>query len=106
MTMKKMLILICLIGLAIPTLASADVMADYDANCIKCHSLDAKTNVRWAMRLKIDPQKIYLPASQMNKDAMITIIEKGKGRMPSFEKKLSKEQITAIADYVLSLRKK
>ena len=46
--MKKMLILICLIGLAIPTLASADVMADYEANCIKCHSLDAKTNVRWA----------------------------------------------------------
>ncbi|MGC1402197.1 MAG: c-type cytochrome [Thermodesulfobacteriota bacterium] len=104
--MKKMLILMCLIGLALPTMALADVMADYEANCLKCHSLDAKTNVRWALRLKIDPKKIYLPSSQMNKDMMITIIEKGKGRMPSFEKKLSKEQITDIVDYVLSLREK
>ena len=104
--MNKMLILMCLIGLALPTLALADVMADYEANCLKCHSLDAKTNVRWARRLKIDPKKIYLPASQMNKGMMSTIIEKGKNRMPSFEKKLSKEQITAIVDYVLSLGKK
>jgi mono/diheme cytochrome c family protein len=104
--MKKRLISFCLVGLVLPTMALADVKADYNANCLKCHGGNAKTNVRRALMLKVSPQKLYLSASEMNREEMIAIIEKGKDPMPGFEDKLGKEQITAIVDYVLSLRKK
>jgi mono/diheme cytochrome c family protein len=37
---------------------------------------------------------------------MIAIIEKGKDKMPGFEGKLSKDQITAIVEYIRSEKKK
>ncbi len=40
---------------------------------------------------------------KMNRDEMIAIIEKGKDKMPAFEKELTKEQIAAIIDYILRL---
>jgi mono/diheme cytochrome c family protein len=35
---------------------------------------------------------------------MIAIIEKGRNKMPGFEKELTREQITGIADYLIALR--
>jgi mono/diheme cytochrome c family protein len=104
--MNKMLILFCLIGLVLPTMALADGKSDFNANCIQCHGGNAKTNVRRALLLKIDPKKLYLQASEMNKEEMVAITEKGKNQMPGFENQLTKEQITAIVDYVMNLKKK
>ena len=39
-------------------------------------------------------------ASKMSKEDMITIIEKGRDKMPGFEKELTKEQIAGIVDYL------
>ncbi len=104
--MKKLLISLVLIVFAMPMIALADGKADYTAKCTSCHGGDAKTNTRRANMLKIDPTKLYLPASQMSKPEMIATIEKGKDKMPSFEKVLTKDQIIAIVDYVKSLSKK
>jgi mono/diheme cytochrome c family protein len=104
--MNKMLILFWLIGFVLPTAALADGKADFTANCTKCHGGNAKTNTRRALLLKIDPKKLYLQASEMNKEEMVAIIEKGKNQMPGFEIQLTKEQITAIVDYVMNLKKK
>ena len=49
--------------------------------------------------LKVDPGKLALRASKMNREEMIAIIEKGRDKMPGFEKELTKEQITDIVDY-------
>jgi mono/diheme cytochrome c family protein len=103
--LKKILILICLIGLILPTMALGDGKDDFSANCNKCHGGNAKTNIRRALLLKIDPKKLYLNASEMNPEAMGTIIEKGKNQMPGFELQLTKEKISALVDYVMSLRK-
>jgi thiosulfate dehydrogenase len=102
--MKKMLILISLI--VFPALALADGKTDFNANCSKCHGGNAKTNTKRALMLKIDPKKLYLQASEMNPEEMVAVIEKGKNQMPGFEKKLTKEKIATLVDYVLSLRKK
>ena len=104
--MKKLLISLVLIVFATPMIALADGKADYKAKCTTCHGGDAKTNTRRAKMLNIDPTKLYLPASQMNNAEMIAIIEKGKDKMPSFEKVLTKDQIITIVDYVKSLSKK
>lgn len=104
--MIRLLISLVLIVFATPTIALADGKADYNAKCIACHGGDAKTNTKRAKMLNIDPTKLYLPASQMSKAEMIAIIEKGKDKMPSFEDKLTKDQIIAIVDYVKGLSKK
>jgi quinohemoprotein ethanol dehydrogenase len=104
--MKKLLIPIILLSLMAPTLALADGLKDFRTHCITCHGGNAKTNIRRASILKIDPTKLYLPASQMNAEEMIAIIEKGKDKMPGFEGKLSKDQITAIVEYIRSEKKK
>jgi mono/diheme cytochrome c family protein len=103
--MRKILILTCLIGLVLPTIALGDGKGDFTTQCSKCHGGNAKTNTRRALMLKIDPKKLYLKASEMNREAMGTIIEKGKNQTPGFEKQLTKEQIAAIVDYVMNLRK-
>jgi mono/diheme cytochrome c family protein len=54
----------------------------------------------------VSPKKLALTASQMKREEMIAIIEKGKDKMPAFEKELTREQIIAIVDYILSLPKK
>lgn len=104
--MKKILILIFFLGFVFTTMALADGRNDFNANCTKCHGGNAKTNARRALLLKIDPKKLYLQASEMNNEEMVAIIEKGKNQMPGFEKQLTKEQITAIVDYVMNLKKK
>ena len=104
--MKKLSILFILIMFAAPAVVLADGKTDFNAKCNTCHGGSTKTNVRRAMMLKIDPKKLYLAASEMNKAEMIAIVEKGSGKMPGFEKELSKEQITAIVDYIKALKKK
>ncbi len=99
--MKKILIPLVLFVFTAPTLALADARSDYHAECIKCHRGSAKTNLRRAKLLKIDPSKLYLKNSKMNKEEMIAITEKGKNQMPGFENKLTKEQITAIVDFLM-----
>lgn len=104
--MKKVLIPFLFFVFTLPTLALADGQTDFNNYCQKCHGGSGKTNQKRANILKIDPRKLYLPASEMNKEEMIAIVEKGKDKMPAFVKKLTKGQITDIVDYVLSLKKK
>jgi mono/diheme cytochrome c family protein len=106
LVMKKLLISFVLIIFAAPTIGLADGKADFNANCTTCHGGNARTNARRAKMLNIDPSKLYLSASEMEKAAMIEVIEKGKGKMPAFENKLTKSQITAIVDYIKGLSKK
>jgi mono/diheme cytochrome c family protein len=104
--MKKILILTCLFGFVLPTMALGDGKNDFNAHCSQCHGGNAKTNARRALLLKIDPKKLYLKASEMNQTEMVEITEKGRNQMPGFEKQLTKEQIAAIVEYVMTLKKK
>jgi mono/diheme cytochrome c family protein len=106
MIMKKMLTLCVLIAFATPAMVLADGGADYKSKCAACHGANVNLLPKTARMLKVDPRKLALKASNMSRDEMIAITEKGKDKMPSFEKELAKEQITAIVDYVRSLNKK
>ncbi|RII28284.1 MAG: hypothetical protein CXR30_13865 [Geobacter sp.] len=102
--MKNLLIAFTLISFTVPTMAIADGRTDYKAFCAGCHGANANVSTKKAKALKMDVRKLALRTSKMNKSEMIDTIQKGKDKMPSFNKQLSKERISAIADYVISLR--
>ncbi len=104
--MKKTLIPVCLFALALPALALATGEDDFNQNCARCHGGNPRTNARRAKVMNVELWKMYLPDSPMNKEEMTAVIENGRGKMPSFKDKLTKEQIDGISDYVLSIKKK
>jgi mono/diheme cytochrome c family protein len=103
--MKKLLITLALVMFAVPSVAFADVSIDYKTKCAACHGAQANLLPKTARLLKVDPKKLALKASTMDRDEMVTIIEKGRDKMPGFEQELTKEQIAALVDYLISLRK-
>jgi mono/diheme cytochrome c family protein len=115
--MKKLLILLVITVLATPVVVLAEAMSDHDAKsdsttkidfnakCAKCHRA-TKSLPKVAKSLGVDPGKLTLKTSKMSRDEMIAIIEKGKDKMPGFEKELTKEQIVDLVDYILFLKKR
>jgi mono/diheme cytochrome c family protein len=103
--MKKLLITFILVLFAVPTVGLADGKSDFKAKCAACHGAGGNLLPKTARLLKVDPKKLALKASQMSSEEMIAIVEKGKDKMPGFEKEMTKEQITAIVDYVMGLSK-
>ena len=103
--MKKMFVMFILFLFVAPTAGLADGGEDYKGKCAACHGAKGNLLPKTARLLKVDPKKLYLKASSMNKEEMIAITEKGKDKMPAFEKELTKEQITSIIDYVMILKK-
>jgi mono/diheme cytochrome c family protein len=104
--MKKLFVTLILVLFAVPTVGLADGRSDFKAKCAACHGAGGNLLPKTARLLKVDPKKLALKASQMNREEMIAIVEKGKDKMPGFEKEMTKEQITAIVDYVMGLSKK
>ncbi|WP_442598653.1 outer membrane protein assembly factor BamB family protein [Neobacillus sp. D3-1R] len=68
----------------------------YKNNCLACHG-DAGAGGHNGPNLQ---------ESKMDRDAIIKQVQNGKGQMPGFKDTLSEDEIKAVADYVLSLRKK
>ena len=100
--MGKILITFVLVVFAMPAIVLADASLDYKTKCAACHGAKANLLPKTARLLKVGPKKLALKASTMNKEEMISIIEKGKDKMPAFEGKLSKSQIDALVDYIRS----
>jgi mono/diheme cytochrome c family protein len=104
--MKTMLITFICGVLVLPVPAFANGESDYNASCAGCHGAKGYVQTEKAKALNMDVRKLALKASTKNKNEMTAVIEKGAGKMPSFEKQLTKEQISAIVDYIMSLQKK
>jgi mono/diheme cytochrome c family protein len=103
--MKTFFILIVLFLLAAPPPIFADGGSNFKAKCAACHGAGGNLLPKTARLLKVDPKRLALKASQMNREEMIAITEKGKDKMPGFEKELTEEQISDIVDYINALKK-
>ncbi len=100
--MRK-IISVLLLGVAIftfsfsnPALAVSKGEAIFKSNCAQCH-VNGGNIVNRAKTLK----KADLEKNNMDSAAIITQITKGKGAMPAFGRRLKKDQIEAVAAYVL-----
>lgn len=97
--MKKMFALAIVATMAIP-LYAADGAATYKTKCVACHGADgAKTMPALGVK------QLNTPAVKAMGTAGVTnVVTKGQGKMPGFSGKLSGEEISAVAGYVLSLK--
>ena len=77
----------------------------YTANCGRCHGADGQGHTRMAEM--VEPPDMSDPAWQRGRSnaRMIASVANGRGQMPAFKKKLSKQEIAAAVAYVRTLRR-
>ena len=73
-----------------------DGMAVFRQYCITCHGSDGKLGLNGAKDLTVSP---------LTNEERINIITNGRKMMTPFKEVLSPEEILAVADYTLSLKK-
>ena len=67
----------------------------YNTNCTMCHGRKGDLGMSGAKDLA---------ASTLSREEVIALVTDGKGAMMPYGKTLSKKQIEAVADHVLTLR--
>lgn len=91
-------------GLAASTLAEQGREA-YAANCARCHGMDGRGKTILGEMVEA-PDLTDARLQKGISDARIrNSISRGRGMMPAFGKKLSKQEVAALARYVRSLKK-
>lgn len=68
----------------------------YDRTCAPCHGLDGSQGVSGAKDLGV---------SVLSLEDRIQLIQKGKGVMPGYQSTLSENEIKAVAEYTMTLKK-
>lgn len=104
-TILKTLVAVMALALIFSTYVFADAGADtFKAKCAACHGPDGSGNTTMGKNLKLrdlgsaDVQK-------QSDDELATTITKGKNKMPSYDGKLTKDQISEVVKYIRSLKK-
>lgn len=79
--------------------------AVYEARCTRCHGADGAGRTRLAE--VVEPPDMSDPAWQRQRGnaRMIASVANGRGQMPAFKKKLSRQEIAAAVAYVRTLRR-
>jgi mono/diheme cytochrome c family protein len=92
------------LALVFSTYTFADGGADFKAKCAACHGATGAGDTTMGKNLKLrdlgsaDVQK-------QSDDELTTIIGKGKGKMPAYDGKLSKDQISDLVKHIRTLKK-
>jgi mono/diheme cytochrome c family protein len=92
-----------------PTAISGTLSAGADdgvfkAKCAPCHGADGSGNT--AMGKKLNVRDMRSAEVQSKSDAQLySLIAKGKGKMPGYEKSLSQQQIQQLVAYIRQLGK-
>lgn len=85
--------------------STQDVATTFRAKCASCHGLDGSG--RTATGKKLQVRDLRAAEVQKQTDAQIqTMISKGKGKMPGYEKSLGADQVKQLLAYTRQLAKK
>ncbi len=97
-------VLICM-ALLVSTCAGAESVADnYKTRCAPCHGDKGAGDTMIGKNLKL--RSLASAEVQDQSDQQLdAIINHGKGKMPAYDRKLSRDQIAAIVRYIRSLKK-
>jgi cytochrome c6 len=75
----------------------------FESKCAACHGKDAKGETSMGKTMKI--RNLHsADVQKQTKEELYKIIEDGKGKMPVYKGKLSKDQINDLVDYIKSLK--
>ena len=105
----KLMLVTGIIGLILflgaPTKAQETGESLFKAKCAMCHGPDGAGKTPMGQALKIPD--LHGADIQKLSDAELTqTVAKGKNKMPAYETKLSKEQITKLVGFIRELAKK
>jgi cytochrome c oxidase cbb3-type subunit 3 len=79
--------------------------AVYEAKCARCHGTDGAGRTRMAEI--VEPPDMTDPAWQRQRSSarMIASVTNGRGQMPAFKKKLTRQEIAAAVAHVRTLKR-
>lgn len=89
----------------VPSPMPGDAKTTFDAQCAKCHGKDGRAHTA---RGRLSHARDMTNASWQNEvsdERLFNSINKGKGKMPAYGKKLSEDQIDALVRYVRQLKR-
>jgi len=94
-----------LVALLFSTYTFAETGAEiYKTRCSACHGANGAGDTMLGKNMKL--RSLASPEVQQESDEdLIRITSKGRNKMPSYERKLSKEQIEDVVKYIRSLKK-
>lgn len=77
----------------------------YEKNCASCHGKDGRADT-FKSRHHLHARNLTDPKwqSDVSDERIFNVISNGKGKMPSFKRKLTTEQITSLVSYVRGLK--
>jgi cytochrome c6 len=103
-TVTKFALTVVAVALVFSTWSFAEDGADiFKSKCAACHGADGKGATAMGKALKL--RDLTSADVQKQSDAELTdIVTKGKGKMPSYEGKLSKDQISDVVKYIRTLK--
>lgn len=102
--MRKIALVVTILGVLAFVAAPAfseDGAAVYKAKCAMCHGEDGVAKKMAEPSRNLNDPKFQ---SEVSKEAVVQILTDGKGKKKSMKDKLTPEQITAVADYVKTLK--
>jgi len=106
--MKNMLrasLVIAIFALIFSTYTFADTGADlFKAKCAACHGASGAGDTTMGKNLKLRDMG-SADVQKQSDDELATIITKGKGKMPAYDGKLTKEQVNELVKYIRTLKK-
>jgi mono/diheme cytochrome c family protein len=92
------------LALVFSTYTFADGGADFKAKCAACHGATGAGDTTMGKNLKLKD----LGSAEVQKQSdeeLTTAIAKGKGKMPAYDSKLSKDQISDVVKFIRTLKK-
>jgi mono/diheme cytochrome c family protein len=98
-----------LLALAIALIFSTYTFADaggdtFKAKCAACHGATGAGDTTMGKNLKLRDMG-SADVQKQSDDELATIVTKGKGKMPAYDGKLTKEQIGEVVKFIRSLKK-
>jgi len=101
--LMKALLTVLAFTLVFSTWSLADGGADFKAKCAMCHGADGKGDSGMGKTLKV--RDLGSADVQGQSDADLNgIITNGKGKMPKYDGKLSKDQVSDLVKYIRTLK--
>lgn len=90
--------------LCLPLKAQETGEAIFKAKCAMCHGPDASGKTVMGEKLKV-PDLHSEQVQKMSEAELKDVVTKGKGKMPGYDGKLTKEQIDKVIAYIRALPK-
>ena len=100
----KIAIILGALMLGTAVASAQDGASLYKMKCQVCHGPDGKANT--VAGKKVEAKDFHsAEVAKLSEAEMFEVVKKGKGKMPSYDKKISDDEIRALVKYVRELSK-